>query len=83
MGLRQRERIHRGSPPNQQCGACGWEQFEHDVKVVKVAGEFLHLCSTCRMEHRGDRLADHLEQIEETQDADVNTDLIQNLRGGA
>lgn len=79
MGLRQRERINRGSPDKQQCDACRFEQFEHDVNRKKVAGKWVNLCSTCFSDAKHDRLLKHLAVIEETQDADVNHELIELL----
>lgn len=83
MGLRTRERITRGSPDKQQCDACRDEQFEHHVNRKRVAGNWVNLCSTCFTDAKHDRLLHRLETIEETQDADVNHELMQALRGGA
>ena len=79
MGLRQRERIHRGSPDLKQCGACRKEQYEHDVNRKKVAGHRVNLCSTCFIEAKHDRLLYHLVAIDQVQDADVNRELMEDL----
>jgi len=80
MGLRQRERINRGSPDKQQCDACRFEQFEHDVNRKKVAGKWVALCTTCYGESKSDDLLEYLEAIEETQGADVNHELMEAIR---
>jgi len=80
MGIRQRERINRGSPDHQQCDACRFSQFEHDVNRKKVAGQWVKLCSTCFSEARSGDLLERLETIEETQDADVNHELMESIR---
>lgn len=79
MGLRQRERIHRGSPDTQQCDACETSQFEHDITRKRVAGNWVELCTTCAMEARADRLLHHLVAIQSVRDEDVNTDLMDDL----
>lgn len=79
MGLRQRERIHRGSPDTQQCDACETSQFEHDITRKKVAGRYVELCTTCSMEARSDRLLHHLVAIASVRDEDVNQELMDAL----
>lgn len=79
MGLQNRERIHRGSPNSQQCDACDTSQFEHDITRMRVAGRYVNLCTTCAMEARADRLLHHLVAIQSGRDADVNTDLMNEL----
>ena len=77
---RNREWITRGSPDEQQCDACRFSQFEHDVNRKKVAGQWVALCSTCFIDAKNDELLERLEQIEDTQDADVNHELMEQIR---
>jgi len=78
---RTREWISRGSPDRTQCGTCGDSTFSHDLKVKRVAGEHLRLCVTCRIEFSHGRLAEHLAMKDRNQPtADVNTDVIENIR---
>jgi len=77
---RNRERITRGSPDEQQCDGCRFTQFEHDVNRKKVAGKWVALCSTCFSEANSGDLLEYLETIEETQGADVNHELMEQIR---
>lgn len=80
MSLRKRERINR-NPDKQRCGACLHDMFDHQVTVKRVAGEYIHICTSCRIELKNGRLADYLDQMATVNDdVEVNQDLVQNLR---
>lgn len=79
MSLRNRERITR-YPDQQQCDACGVDHFDHNISVKRVAGDYLALCVSCRIELKHDRLDYYLAVLDRhNPDMDVNTDLITEL----